>query len=50
MWPGWAGARRSRPLDGVHGRRQSGQIAFNYPDHHYGSHEHYLAALADTLW
>jgi 5-methyltetrahydropteroyltriglutamate--homocysteine methyltransferase len=26
-----------------------GQIAFNYPDHHYGSHETYLGALADAL-
>jgi 5-methyltetrahydropteroyltriglutamate--homocysteine methyltransferase len=26
-----------------------GQIAFNYPDLHYGSHETYLAALADEL-
>jgi 5-methyltetrahydropteroyltriglutamate--homocysteine methyltransferase len=26
-----------------------GQIAFNYPDHHYGSHEKYLAALAEAL-
>ena len=26
-----------------------GQIAFNYPDHHYGSHERYLAALVDAL-
>ena len=26
-----------------------GQIAFNYPDQHYGSHERYLAALADEL-
>ena len=26
-----------------------GQIAFNYPDHHYGSHERYLGALADEL-
>jgi 5-methyltetrahydropteroyltriglutamate--homocysteine methyltransferase len=26
-----------------------GQIAFNYPDQHYGSHETYLAALADEL-
>ena len=25
------------------------QIAFNYPDQHYGSHETYLAALADEL-
>lgn len=26
-----------------------GQIAFNYPDHYYGSHEKYLDALADAL-
>jgi 5-methyltetrahydropteroyltriglutamate--homocysteine methyltransferase len=26
-----------------------GQIAFNYPDHHYGSHEVYLGALAEAL-
>jgi 5-methyltetrahydropteroyltriglutamate--homocysteine methyltransferase len=26
-----------------------GQIAFNYPDQHYGSHEKYLAALGDAL-
>ncbi len=26
-----------------------GQIAFNYPDQHYGSHESYLGALADAL-
>jgi 5-methyltetrahydropteroyltriglutamate--homocysteine methyltransferase len=26
-----------------------GQIAFNYPDQYYGSHEKYLAALADAL-
>ena len=26
-----------------------GQIAFNYPDHHYGSHEKYLEALATEL-
>ena len=26
-----------------------GQIAFNYPDQHYGSHETYLGALADEL-
>ena len=26
-----------------------GQIAFNYPDHHYGSHETYLGALAEAL-
>jgi len=26
-----------------------GQIAFNYPDHYYGSHEKYLDALAEAL-
>ena len=26
-----------------------GQIAFNYPDHHYGSHEQYLAACGEAL-
>ena len=26
-----------------------GQIAFNYPDQYYGSHEKYLGALADAL-
>src|SRR3954470_17966619 len=26
-----------------------GQIAFNFPDHHYGTHEKYLAALAEAL-
>jgi 5-methyltetrahydropteroyltriglutamate--homocysteine methyltransferase len=26
-----------------------GQIAFNYPDQHYGSHERYLAALGEAL-
>ncbi len=26
-----------------------GQIAFNYPDQHYGSHETYLGVLADAL-
>jgi 5-methyltetrahydropteroyltriglutamate--homocysteine methyltransferase len=26
-----------------------GQIAFNYPDHYYGSHEKYLAACAEAL-
>jgi 5-methyltetrahydropteroyltriglutamate--homocysteine methyltransferase len=26
-----------------------GQIAFNYPDQHYGSHEKYLAACGDAL-
>jgi 5-methyltetrahydropteroyltriglutamate--homocysteine methyltransferase len=26
-----------------------GQIAFNYPDQYYGSHETYLGALADAL-
>ena len=26
-----------------------GQIAFNFPDHHYGSHEKYLEALGEAL-
>jgi 5-methyltetrahydropteroyltriglutamate--homocysteine methyltransferase len=26
-----------------------GQVAFNFPNHHYGSHEEYLGALADAL-
>jgi 5-methyltetrahydropteroyltriglutamate--homocysteine methyltransferase len=26
-----------------------GQIAFNYPDHYYGSHEAYLGAVAEAL-
>jgi 5-methyltetrahydropteroyltriglutamate--homocysteine methyltransferase len=47
--------RFARALDG-HARSDAflgaispGQIAFNYPDHHYGSHETYLGALADAL-
>jgi 5-methyltetrahydropteroyltriglutamate--homocysteine methyltransferase len=35
--------------DGFMGAVSPGQIAFNYPDQHYGSHEEYLGALADAL-
>ena len=47
-------ARLQRALDGTAqeafmGAISPGQIAFNYPDRHYGSHERYLAALADEL-
>ena len=47
--------RLQRALDGAPpstafmGAISPGQIAFNYPDHHYGSHEAYLAALAGEL-
>ena len=37
------------PSDAFMGAVSPGQIAFNYPDHHYGSHEKYLGALADAL-
>jgi 5-methyltetrahydropteroyltriglutamate--homocysteine methyltransferase len=37
------------PSEAFMGSVSPGQIAFNYPDHHYGSHEAYLAALADAL-
>ena len=37
------------PSDAFMGAVSPGQIAFNYPDHHYGSHEKYLRALADAL-
>jgi 5-methyltetrahydropteroyltriglutamate--homocysteine methyltransferase len=37
------------PSTGFMGAISPGQIAFNYPDHHYGSHEAYLGALADAL-
>jgi 5-methyltetrahydropteroyltriglutamate--homocysteine methyltransferase len=48
-------ARLGRALGGADpstafmGAISPGQIAFNYPDQHYGSHERYLAALADAL-
>jgi 5-methyltetrahydropteroyltriglutamate--homocysteine methyltransferase len=35
--------------DAFMGAVSPGQIAFNYPDQHYGSHEAYLGALADAL-
>ncbi len=47
--------RLKKALDGADpstafmGAISPGQIAFNYPDQHYGSHEKYLAALGDAL-
>ncbi|MGH2928606.1 MAG: cobalamin-independent methionine synthase II family protein, partial [Solirubrobacteraceae bacterium] len=37
------------PSTAFMGAVSPGQIAFNYPDQHYGSHEAYLGALADAL-
>jgi len=37
------------PATAFMGAISPGQIAFNYPDQHYGSHEAYLAAIADVL-
>jgi 5-methyltetrahydropteroyltriglutamate--homocysteine methyltransferase len=37
------------PATAFMGAISPGQIAFNYPDQYYGSHEKYLAALADQL-
>ncbi|MBV9944207.1 MAG: cobalamin-independent methionine synthase II family protein [Solirubrobacterales bacterium] len=37
------------PSNAFMGAISPGQIAFNYPDQHYGSHEKYLAACADAL-
>jgi 5-methyltetrahydropteroyltriglutamate--homocysteine methyltransferase len=37
------------PSTGFIGAISPGQIAFNYPDQHYGSHEDYLGALAKEL-
>ena len=37
------------PSGGFMGAVSPGQIAFNYPDQHYGSHERYLAACAEAL-
>ena len=48
-------SRLRRALDGADpssaflGAVSPGQIAFNYPDRHYGSHEAYLGALAEAL-
>jgi 5-methyltetrahydropteroyltriglutamate--homocysteine methyltransferase len=48
-------ARLQRALDGAApatafmGAVSPGQIAFNYPNQHYSSHEEYLGALADAL-
>jgi 5-methyltetrahydropteroyltriglutamate--homocysteine methyltransferase len=47
--------RLKRALNGAEaggafmGAISPGQIAFNYPDQYYGSHEAYLGALADAL-
>jgi 5-methyltetrahydropteroyltriglutamate--homocysteine methyltransferase len=37
------------PSTAFMGTISPGQIAFNYPDQHYGSHEKYLAACGDAL-
>jgi 5-methyltetrahydropteroyltriglutamate--homocysteine methyltransferase len=37
------------PSTAFMGAISPGQIAFNYPDQHYGSHEEYLAACGDAL-
>jgi 5-methyltetrahydropteroyltriglutamate--homocysteine methyltransferase len=37
------------PATAFVGAISPGQIAFNYPDQYYGSHERYLSALADAL-
>ena len=39
----------AEPSRAFMGAISPGQIAFNYPDQHYGSHEAYLGALADAL-
>ncbi|MBV9605609.1 MAG: cobalamin-independent methionine synthase II family protein [Solirubrobacterales bacterium] len=39
----------SDPSTAFMGAISPGQIAFNYPDQHYGSHEKYLAALGEAL-
>jgi 5-methyltetrahydropteroyltriglutamate--homocysteine methyltransferase len=39
----------AEPSTAFMGAISPGQIAFNFPDQHYGSHERYLAALADAL-
>jgi 5-methyltetrahydropteroyltriglutamate--homocysteine methyltransferase len=39
----------AHPSTAFVGAISPGQIAFNYPDQHYGSHERYLSALADQL-
>ncbi|MHB1569799.1 MAG: cobalamin-independent methionine synthase II family protein [Solirubrobacteraceae bacterium] len=40
----------AEPSTAFMGAISPGQIAFNYPDQHYGSHEKYLAALGDALY
>jgi 5-methyltetrahydropteroyltriglutamate--homocysteine methyltransferase len=37
------------PREAFMGAISPGQVAFNFPDHHYGSHEEYLGAVGDAL-
>jgi 5-methyltetrahydropteroyltriglutamate--homocysteine methyltransferase len=37
------------PGEAFMGAISPGQVAFNFPDQHYGSHEAYLGALADAM-
>jgi 5-methyltetrahydropteroyltriglutamate--homocysteine methyltransferase len=37
------------PSEAFMGAISPGQVAFNFPDQHYGSHEAYLGALAEAL-
>ncbi len=37
------------PSEAFMGAISPGQVAFNFPDHHYGSHEAYLAAVGAAL-
>ena len=37
------------PSEAFMGAISPGQVAFNFPDHHYGSHEKYLEALGQAL-
>jgi 5-methyltetrahydropteroyltriglutamate--homocysteine methyltransferase len=39
----------ANPSSAFMGAISPGQIAFNYPDQHYGSHEAYLAAVSEAL-
>jgi 5-methyltetrahydropteroyltriglutamate--homocysteine methyltransferase len=44
-----AGLGQAPPDTAFMGSISPGQIAFNYPNHYYGSHEEYLGALVDAL-
>jgi 5-methyltetrahydropteroyltriglutamate--homocysteine methyltransferase len=37
------------PSEAFMGAISPGQVSFNFPDHHYGSHEKYLAAVGEAL-